>query len=229
MPSASEGLVKMELGQSAVDLVALDDAGDHLNFVSDADYWSAKAGYKPEVRVDGILTGGLAVPAASASNDKVDLTAFTAYIAGVKVTGSAASDIAMTRPATAVSKICSIVCSSVGVVSAIAGTDGTTTAFSETRAAAGGPPLIPADAIEIAQWRVTDDTAAPVAGIRDQAGPWAAHGAGKLPELLGGVWRLCAKCWSRVQRRVAADSYRSNREECLRELFHADYGGPRKN
>jgi len=68
--------------------------------------------------------------------------------------------VTITRPATAVSKINSITINAAGALAAVAGTDGATTAFSESRGVAGGPPLIPVDSIEIAQVRVTSNTAA---------------------------------------------------------------------
>ena len=67
------------------------------------------------------------------------------------------------RPATAVSKVVSLTVNSSGALAAVAGTDGSTTAFSETRAAAGGPPLIPVGSIEIRQVRYTSNTAGVVA------------------------------------------------------------------
>jgi hypothetical protein len=59
------------------------------------------------------------------------------------------------RPATDVAKVNSICVDDSGDIVAVAGTDGSTAAFSETRAAAGGPPLIPVGYVELAQVRVT--------------------------------------------------------------------------
>jgi hypothetical protein len=53
----------------------------------------------------------------------------------------------------------SVTINSSGAIAMVAGTDGSTTAFSETRAAAGGPPLIPTTSIEIAQVRVITKSA----------------------------------------------------------------------
>jgi hypothetical protein len=56
----------------------------------------------------------------------------------------------------------SITINSSGAIAAVAGTDGSTTAFSETRGAAGGPPFIPVGSIEIGQVRVVSNTAAAI-------------------------------------------------------------------
>lgn len=112
------------------------------------------------MRPDGLITGGEVIPAVAAGNDNVDVAALSCYIQGVKLAVAADTDVSITRPATAVSKVNSVTVTSGGAVAVVAGTDGSTTAFSETRAAAGGPPLIPVTSIEIAQVRVISDTAA---------------------------------------------------------------------
>jgi hypothetical protein len=109
-----------------------------------------------------LSTGGAVIPAAAAGNDDVDTAALTCYLAGVLTSVSASTDESITRPASAVSKVNSITVTSVGAIAVVAGTDGSTAAFSETRGAAGGPPYIPVGDIEIAQVRVTSDTAAPI-------------------------------------------------------------------
>jgi len=55
---------------------------------------------------------------------------------------------------------CSFSDNSVCAIAVVAGTD--STSFSETRGAAGGPPLIPTDSVEIAQVRLTSNSAAVV-------------------------------------------------------------------
>jgi hypothetical protein len=61
-----------------------------------------------------------------------------------------------------VAKVNSITINNAGAITVVAGTDSATTAFVETRGAAGGPPFIPVDSVEIAQVRVTSNTAAPI-------------------------------------------------------------------
>ena len=162
MPTAENAQLEYEGGQAAVAMAALTDAGDLQTFTSPATLWSGRSGFAPIVRPDGVLTGGLVTIAISGTNDLIDVAALTCNLAGIVTTVAADADVSCTRPATAVSKVNSITIDNAGAVAVVVGTDGSTTAFSETRAAAGGPPLIPTDSIEIAQVRFTSDTAAAV-------------------------------------------------------------------
>ena len=159
MATAENAKLQYEAGQSSVAQTALTDSGDQTNFTSAATLWSGRSGYTPVVRPNGVLTG-FAVTT-HASNSTVAVAAGTLNLAGV-VTSVAAGSLACARPATAVSKVVSVTIDSGGALAAVAGTDGATTAFSETRAAAGGPPLIPVGSVEIAQVRYTSNTAAVV-------------------------------------------------------------------
>ncbi|MDD2885274.1 MAG: hypothetical protein PHT48_09550 [Dechloromonas sp.] len=154
--------IEYESGVTPFLMGALTDSGDRTLFTSEADLFSATEGNAPDVRPDGILTGGDVIPAVSGTNDLVDVAALTCYLAGVLTSVAADTDVAITRPATAVSKVNSITVNSSGAVAVVAGTDGGTTAFSETRGAAGGPPYIPVGSIELAQVRVASDTAAAI-------------------------------------------------------------------
>lgn len=152
--------VDYESGVTPFAMSALTDSGDKTKFNSSASLFSESSGNAPDVRPDGILTGGAVIPAVAAGVNNVDVAALTCYLAGVKTTVAAGLDKTITRPATAVSKVNSITINSAGVITVVAGTDGLTTAFSETRGAAGGPPFIPVGSIELAQVRVTSLTAA---------------------------------------------------------------------
>lgn len=160
MATAENAKLEYEAGQNAYAMAALTNSGDATTFTSAATMWSGKSGYAPVVRPNGLLTGGVVTPAAAAGNNNVDVAALTCNLAGVVTSVAAAANQAITRPATAVAKVCSITVNSSGAIAVVAGTDGATTAFSETRGAAGGPPLIPVGSIEIAQVRVTSNTAA---------------------------------------------------------------------
>jgi hypothetical protein len=157
MATAENAKLEYEAGQNAVAMSALTNSGDQIKFTSAASLWSGRSGYAPVVRPNGLLTGGALT--ATATNNQVAVAALTCNLAGV-VTSVAAGNVSITRPATAVSKVCSITVDSAGALAVVAGTDGSTTAFSETRAAAGGPPLIPVGSVEIGQVRVTSNTAA---------------------------------------------------------------------
>jgi hypothetical protein len=163
MSNSENAILYYEAGQNSVAMSALTDSGDLTIFNFSGSPISQRSGYAPVVRVDGIRTGGEVTAAVSGSNDVVDVSALTAFVAGLDISLAAQTDESITRPATAVSKVNSITLTSAGAISVVAGTDGATTAFSETRGAAGGPPYIPTTSIELAQIRVISDTAAPIA------------------------------------------------------------------
>jgi hypothetical protein len=158
MPSAENAILEYEAGQNAVAMAALTDESDHLTFVSVDDIWSDKAGYEAVVRPNGLETGGAVTPAASSSNDMVDVAALTCYLAGVKTDVAADTDKAITRGTTEDFTKHSVTITSAGVIAIIDGTEGS--AFSDTRGAAGGPPWIPTGSIEIAQIHISSKTAA---------------------------------------------------------------------
>lgn len=160
--TAENAQLDYEGGQNAVAMAALTDSGDQTSFTSAATLWSNRSGFVPVIRPNGVLTGGAVIPAVSTTSDLVDVAALSCNLQGVVTAVSADTDVSCTRPATAVSKVNSITIDNAGAVAVVVGTDGSTTAFSETRAAAGGPPLIPTDSIEIAQVRFTSDTSASV-------------------------------------------------------------------
>ncbi len=163
MPSAENAKLQYEAGQNAYAMSELTtDAGATI-FESAATLFSKKAGYAPDVRPNGLITGGAVIPSVTVANNNVDVAALSCYLAGVKTAVAAAVDQTCARAATNVSKISSVTVNSSGAIAIVAGTDGTTSAFSETRGAAGGPPLIPVGSIEIAQVRYTGNTAAAVA------------------------------------------------------------------
>jgi hypothetical protein len=160
MPTAENAKLQYEAGQNAVAMSALSDSGDATTFESGASLWSRRSGFAPVIRPNGLLTGGTVIPAAAGGTDDIDVAALTCNLNGVVTSVSADADVAITRPATNVAKVCSVTINSSGAVAIVAGSDGTDTTFSETRGADGGPPFIPTDSIEIAQVRVTSSTAA---------------------------------------------------------------------
>ena len=159
MATAEQAKLQYEAGQNSVAMSALTDSGDATTFTSAATLWSSRSGYAPVVRPNGLLTGGLVTK--TEVDNEVSVAALTCNLAGV-VTAVSTGTLTITRPATAVSKINSVTINSSGTLAMVAGTDGTTTDFSEIRAVAGGPPLIPVGSIELAQVRVINDTDAPL-------------------------------------------------------------------
>lgn len=169
MPALSKAAVYYESGQAQQAAAAMTDSGDHTTFALAAKPWSQVSGYEYSVKPYGLATGGLVTPAISGTNDLVDVAALTAYMFGATgasattglLTVAADTDVAITRGITTdTHNITSITVTSAGAIAAVAGTDGT--AFSETRGANGGPPLIPVGSIEIAQVRTTSVTAAAI-------------------------------------------------------------------
>lgn len=161
MPTAENARLQYEAGQAVTAMSALTDSGDHKTFTSAASIWSKKSGYEPNVKPDGLATGG--VVSVGSGNNAVNVAALTCYLTGVLTTVSASAGEAITRASTNVSSISSITITSAGAIAIVKGTDGASSALSETRGAAGGPPLIPVGSIEIAQVRTTTNVAAPIA------------------------------------------------------------------
>jgi len=160
MATSKNALLQFESGQSLTDYTAMTDSGDHTIFTSGS-IWSGKSGYEPVVRPNGMVTGRN-VLSTHATNDTVTIAGFTAYSEGTLHTVTATTDT-ITRPSGDVAKINSITMDDAGAIAVIAGTDGATTTFSETRGAAGGPPYIPVDSVEIGQIRVTTQAAGVIA------------------------------------------------------------------
>lgn len=157
--STDNALLEFEGGQNAFPMTALtNDSGDAQLFESGEELWSQAAGFAPVVRADGVITGGACTPISG--NNAVTTAAFTAFVGGVELAVAAQASITVTRASTDTHIINSIVCDGAGAVSALAGTE--STSFSESRGAAGGPPLIPVGSIEIGQVRLSSGTSAPV-------------------------------------------------------------------
>lgn len=159
MPTAENAKLQYEAGQSSAAMAALTDSGDATTFESAASLWSQRSGFTPTVRPNGVLTG-FAVTT-NASNDTVTVAAGTLNLNGVVTAVNAGTATASRGATTDTHRITSITINSSATIAAVAGVDGT--AFSETRGADGGPPLIPVDSVEIAQVRLTSTSAAVVA------------------------------------------------------------------
>lgn len=169
MTTLINSTVEYEAGQSQNAFAAMTDSGDHAKFTLASKPWSQATGYEYKVVPYGLATGGVISPAAAAGNNNVDVAALTAYAPGMtgasattgQISVSAATNIAASRGVTNGYRITSITLDSTGAVVAVAGTE--STAFTETRGAAGGPPLIPVGSIEIGQVRLSSITAAVIA------------------------------------------------------------------
>lgn len=156
MPTAESAKLQYEAGQSSTAMTLLTNSGDETTFTSAATLWSRRSGFAPVVRPNGLLTGGVITPHAS-DNDKVNVAALTLNLNGVVTTVNAGTATITRGVSSDTHSITSITINSSGSIAAVAGTDGT--AFSETRGAAGGPPLIAVDSVEIGQVRTTSVSA----------------------------------------------------------------------
>ncbi|MDX9819496.1 MAG: hypothetical protein RBT16_11320, partial [Desulfococcus multivorans] len=161
--SAENAKLQYEAGQELNAMAAMVDAGDHKEFsVTGVSLWSQRSGYEPEIYPDGLATGG-AVTAGS-GNDTVSVSALTCYLAGALTSVAADASAELTRPSGGTPanthNISSITINSGGAIAVVKGEDGTS--FSSTRGAAGGPPLIPAGSVEIAQVKLSSATPAAV-------------------------------------------------------------------
>lgn len=159
MPNADNAKLQIESGQNLVSMVALTDDGDQINFSAAAGFWSRRAGFTPVIRPNGLRSGGVISP--TVNNNEVQTSALSVNLNGVVTAVGADSAVSITRTAGGDAfQINSITVNSSAAVVAVAGTEGS--AFSETRGAAGGPPLIPTDSVEIGQVRMTSNTDAPI-------------------------------------------------------------------
>ena len=160
MPDASKAKVQMEQGQDFTSMVLMTDSGDQTTYNSAASLWSRADGREPVFAINGLHTGG--VVTATTNVDEVSGAAATGDLNGVSDSSFVAdTSLAITRGLTTDTHIInSITIDNSGAYVVIAGTDNT--AFSTTRGAAGGPPLIPVDSIEVAQVRLTSIASAVV-------------------------------------------------------------------
>lgn len=182
MATSQLGKIQIELGRTLTDYTVMTDSGDNQIFTAGTIY-SGKSGYAPDVRPNGIVTGQKVLSPHATSNT-VTIAGFTAYSKGAMQTVAAAS-ATFSRPGTAgLYKIVSITMASDGSIAKVDGTS-SATAFSTTRDANGGPPLIPVDSVEVGQIKLTSSTAAViVAGdILQDIGDHAEYADYPVPEV----------------------------------------------
>jgi len=156
-------IVRYESGQTSYAFEEMTDSGDQTLFEASFSPLSRVSGFEPVIAPYGLKTGGVITP--GTANDEVDVAALTVVAPGMTGADSdgvvtvAADTVSITRGLTTdTHNITSITVDSTGAIVAVSGTD--STAFSETRGAAGGPPLIPVGSVEIGQVRTTSVTAA---------------------------------------------------------------------
>lgn len=158
MATAENAKLEYEAGQTSVAQTEL-STSDNEVFTSGASLFSNRSGYAPVVRPNGLLTGG-AVTAGTAS-DTVDVAASSCNLNGA-VTSVSADTLTIVRPLTDVAQVFSVVIDSTGAYGIEEGVESGDATFSEVRGAAGGPPYIAVDEIEVAQVRVNTAASAAI-------------------------------------------------------------------
>ncbi len=158
MATSVRGKVSIETGQTLTTYAEMTDSGDHQIY-SLGTIWSGKSGFEPSIRPDGMVAGRN-VLSPHASTDEVTIAGFTAYVKGVLYEVSATSDTFTRGTGPGKAKVISITMDCGGTEAVVPGAEGGGTTFSETRGAAGGPPLIPVSSVEIGQIRITSATPA---------------------------------------------------------------------
>ena len=156
MSTSAKAKIQIETGRTLTSFVAMTDS-DHQIFYRGS-VWSNYDGAEPDVRPDGMVTGRN-VLSISAVNDTITVAAFTAYSKGTLQTVSATTDTFTRGTGPGKAKVISVYMGSDGAVAVEPGGEGAGATFSDTRGAAGGPPLIPVGGIEIGQIRTTVSTA----------------------------------------------------------------------
>ena len=158
MATSKNAKLQFESGQTVADYAVMADSGDHLvHTISGGTVFSGKSGFEPIVRPNGIVSGRNVI-STHTTNNTVTVAAFTAYSEGTLYSVSATTTT-ITRAATDVAKICSLTMTDAGALAEVEGEDSADTTLSTVRGAAGGPPSIPADSVEIAQIKTTTNAA----------------------------------------------------------------------
>jgi hypothetical protein len=178
MGTAQRGKIDIELDQTFNDYSLMDNSGDNQIFTIGT-VWSQAEAY--DLRPNGI-SSGLNLLSTNETADTVSVAAFSAYSQGVEYEKSATT-VSLTRPSTSDYKKISITMADDGTITAVDGTEGT--AFSDTRDADGGPPLIPVDSVELGQVWLSSQTSAVIEGneIKQSINTHAEYAAYPSPEV----------------------------------------------
>jgi len=161
MATSSKAKISIETGRTLTTYAKATDGGDHkVHYAGTlwSGYSDGDTDYSPSIRPDGMVSGRN-VLSVHANSNQLTVAGFTAYSKGIERTVTAAT-ATVTRATGGLSLIHSVTMDSSGAIVVVEGTIGTTSAFVETRDAAGGPPYIPVASVEIGQIRLTANTAA---------------------------------------------------------------------
>ncbi len=154
---ADQALIQYESGQELAVMAQMDHVEENKVFETQDTPWSGAAGFEPDIRPDGLRTGGVITP--GSGNDQVLVSAATAYQSGVAVEVTAVTQtgtpLDLDRGTGQTDDYCiySVVIDGSGDFALLKG-DESASAFSSLRGEAGGPPWIPVGQIEVGQIRV---------------------------------------------------------------------------
>jgi len=150
------------------DTTALTDSGDHKTYnfgtIQFLSGWSYNGtSYAPTVLVDGVISGGVVIPAVSGSNDVVDVSTLTANIDGTAYKGATAlaadTDLTITRGGVGTEYIINAITHTGSDWAVVSGTGAASFDLSGGRGGAGQPPYVPVGSIEVAHVRTSSDSA----------------------------------------------------------------------
>ncbi len=159
MATSQNAKLQFESGQTVADYAAMTDSGDHTVYtISGGTVFSGKSGFAPIVRPNGIVSGRNVV-STHATAETLTIAAFTAYSGGALYSVEATT-LTITRATTDVAQIHSVTMNSSGTVVIVEGEDSADSTLSTVRGAAGGPPSIPVNSVEVAQIKLTGNTSA---------------------------------------------------------------------
>lgn len=157
MATAKNAKIFIELSQIAFPKQECVTSDNQKFTVTDVEAFSSFSGKEIKIWVNGVKTGGEVTP--DSVNDSVSVAALTATLNGEDVSVSTGT-VAITRASIDTHIINSIIVNGSGALAAVQGSEGTS--FSTVRGEAGGPALIPEDAIEIAQVKTSTSTSAAI-------------------------------------------------------------------
>lgn len=157
MATAENAKLEYEAGQNSVAMSELSTT-DNVTYTTGSSLFSNRSGFAPDVKPNGLLTGG-AVTGSTVSLNQVNVASCTINLNGV-VESVAGTNLTIVRPLTDVAQVFSVVVDALGSYAIEEGVEGGSGAFSETRGAAGGPPYIATDDVEVAQIRVNESASA---------------------------------------------------------------------
>jgi hypothetical protein len=186
MATTANAMVQLETSQTPVALQAMSTADGQTYYVSGAAEFSVWQTKEASILPDGVLTGiNLITPAASGTDDAVDVAAFTFRSKGITYSVAAQTDVALTRPGAGENNTNIITVSSTGTVTVIAGADSSGGGLVSTYGAAGGPAFVPVNSVLLGWVALDSSVSAPVVASEILQNPGTYM---EMAESVSGVW-----------------------------------------